>query len=768
MVFSTQFALSLELASILPTVGRAANKAADALMRRARDLHHSGSDIVVEEDLANVFGRCRISLTLTSSFKTVVTNSTSNVPLLEQITLQGGPGPTVIRAFQESPYFAMVVQLSLLAWTFDSNYLATAITDALRNRLEGAPISSVLQSSPDRQGILKVLMACELQTSAFNWNMILNAVSRTLGYTPDKAPLDFPCFVLQALLDMFPMVQTLPSDRLVHIQIPVGENLKSGISTLVVWAHHVLDLTVLVRSREITGQPPKLIRFGNSDSEQVLVEEVGADHEASIILLDSRREHLLTVKPDPDVENDGLIGTVRRTPARGWGNALLFDSLGHLHFLRTRSQAVAKDLQIITSAFAFIVAKHLIRDDTDRHRDEDMPQAGAEMIYKVDEKRLLQASRFLFDNPHISQGAINSLVAQYSYKALHDSDSLPRPPAIEAVSRAHVPAENREWTIKDGWSQILNQAIQLSIFLLALAHVVNPEDCEDLRFAGFAFGSMCEHPLAQQLEEWNGKDALRIQDNAWLQAMAIPLLGHRTHVWNLQWDRICLISDRGWSAWISTLGDLDPSFVSVGSVRVGRGSPCRNGVWKAGILDSQPGNSYHFNISTDVERAQSCGQATSLRCAEKVTMESPYCGEGDDVFLVSARLRLHDAIPNQKPVHGVGYKALQKYLWWAQLSKACSHGGQMRKDIKLDVDCATIKGFGYYLHDTDERIQIYLTAHSVGARWLALAMVPWISVNMEEEEELVSRHILLRVNNCCFQCVIDQAAAQPGKWFIIL
>lgn len=433
MVFSTQFALSLELARILPTVGRATNQAADAIMRRARDLRHSGSDIVVEEDLANTFGRCRISLTLTSSSKTVVTNSTSNVPLLERITLQGGPGPTVIRAFQETPYFAMVVQLSLLVWTFDSNYLATAITDALRNRLEGAPTSSVLQSSPDRQGILKVLMACESQTSAFNWNMMLNAVSTTLGYIPDKAPLDFPSFVLQALLDMFPMVQTLPSDRLIHVQIPVGENLASGISTLVVWAHHVLDLTVLVRSRGTTGQPPKIIRFGNSDSEQVLVEEVAADHEASIVLLDSRRENLLMVKPDPDLENDGLIGTVRRTPARGWGNALLFDSLGHLHFFRTRSQAVVEDLQIVTSAFAFIIAKHLVRDDTDRPRDEGMAQVGAEMIYKVDEQRLLQASRFLFDNPHISQGAINKLVAQYSYKALHDSDSLPRPQAIEAV-----------------------------------------------------------------------------------------------------------------------------------------------------------------------------------------------------------------------------------------------------------------------------------------------------------------------------------------------
>ena len=433
MVFSTQFALSLELARLLPAVGRATNQAADALMRRARDLRHSGSDIVVEEDLANIFGRCRISLALTSSFKTVVTKSTSNVPLLERITLQGGPGPTVIRAFQEKSYFAMVVQLSLLVWTFNSNYLSTAITDALRNRLEGAPTSSVLPSSPDRQGILNVLTACESQTSAFNWNMMLNAVSTTLGYKPDQAPLDFPRFVLQALLDMLPMVQTLPIDRLIHIEIPVGENLESGISALVVWAHHVLDLTVLVRSRGIAGHPPEFIRFGNSDSEQILIEEVAADHDASIILLDSRREKLLVIKPDPDVENDGLIGTVRRTPARGWGNALLLDWLGHLHFFRTRSQAVAEDLQIVTSAIAFIIAKNLVRDDTDRYGDEDTAEGGKELIFKVDEQRLLQASRFLFDNPHISQGATNSIVAQYSFKDFNDSDSLPRPQAIDAV-----------------------------------------------------------------------------------------------------------------------------------------------------------------------------------------------------------------------------------------------------------------------------------------------------------------------------------------------
>ena len=718
---------------------------------------------MVEEDLANVFGRCRISLTLSSTFRTVITKSTSNVPLIERITLQGGPGPTVIRALQESPYFAMVVQLSLLVWTFHTNYLATAIAEALRNRLEGAPTSSVLQSSPDRGGILKVLDACESQTSAFNWNMMLDAVSRTLGYNPVKAPLDFPPFVLQGLLDMLPMVQTLPNDRMLHIQIPVGENLESGISTLVVWAHHNLDLTVIVRPRAIDGNLPKVIQFGNSDSEQVLIEEIAADHEASIVILDSRRENLLTVRPDPDAEGDALIGSVRRTLARGWGTALLLDDLGHLQILRAQSQAVIEELQIVSSAFAFIVAKHLIRDDTDRYDEQDMAKKEKEIAHKVDEQRLLLASKFLFDNPRISKGAIDNFTALYSLQAL--DEELPRPPALEATLRKNVPKEKYENVVRDEWNQVTYHARQLGVFLIALAHVVNLEDCEDLMFAGFAFGSMHEHPLAQQLEDWNGQNTLRIRDNAWLQALAIPLLGHRHHVWNFEWDKVCLLSDRGWSAWIATFGDLDPAFISAGSVRLGRGSPCRDGVWKSSIRDI---HSDFLDFKTDPQRAESCGQSTSLRCPEKITMDSPYCGEGGDCFLVSARFRIHNAIPNQKPLHRVGYKALQKYLWWAQLSKACSHGSQMRKDIKLGIDCATIKGFGNYLEDTEERILIYLTAHSVGARWLALATIQRISVGMYEVEALGSRQMLLRVTDCCFQCAIDQAAAQPGKWFIIL
>lgn len=118
--------------------------------------------------------------------------------------------------------------------------------------------------------------------------------------------------------------------------------------------------------------------------------------------------------------------------------------------------------------------------------------------------------------------------------------------------------------IQDEWNQICGHARRLGILIIALAHITDLSECEDLMFAGVAFGEMSDHPLAQILKDWNGRDTLRIFDDAWLQAMAVPLLGPCNRVWGLPWSKVCLISDRGWSAWISTLGDLDLAYTDAG------------------------------------------------------------------------------------------------------------------------------------------------------------------------------------------------------------
>ena len=216
---------------------------------------------------------------------------------------------------------------------------------------------------------------------------------------------------------------------------------------------------------------------------------------------------------------------------------------------------------------------------------------------------------------------------------------------------------------------------------------------------------------------------------------------------------------------------MESGYTTAGSVRLGRGSPCRNSIWKVGIWDAACGIPFDDRCYTpnsrQIQKAESSGQSTSLRCSEKVTFDSPYCGEGDDVFLVCTRLRY--LLRNESPITRLGYKKLEICLWRAEISKHCFHGSRMKEDIKLAVGCATVTGFGLFLEGTDERIIIFQTAHSRGARWLALATVPYAFVmgNVEDERP-GSRKILLRANKYCFQYAIDQVASQTGKWFIIL
>ena len=768
MAFANQYTLTLELARLLPSSGFAAHEPADTIINVARDLRYSGSDLVVERDLASVFGRCRISEALSSSFRTVLAHSSSSIPLIEDITLHRGPGPTVLRAFQELPYFSTIVQLSLLVWTFNVNYSAAALAESLRRRALGAPPSSVLQMSPDESGILGVLKACESQTSFFNWNMLLDAVSTTLDYEAEGAPKDFPQFVLQGLLDIFPMVQTLPKDRIIHIQIPVGEKLESGIPALIVWAHHVLDLTVLVQTHGSRSQSPRNIRFRNSESEKVFIEEVSPEYDSSITLLDSQKKYLFEIQPAPGSEF-GLIGTSRRIPARGWGNALLKDSMSNFKVFNAPSEAVIEDLQIVTCAFAFIIAKHLVKNESSGNTDEDMTKMRIPIDIKVDQHCLLQAARFLFNNVNLSRGEIDIYVGQYSSRPL--GSDLPRPPALERLTRIHddLPTKVREIAIKDEWDMICGHARTIAVLILALAHVVGLEDCGDLMLYRHSFDYEFEYPLTEELQEWGGMDSLRVTDDDWLQAIAIPLLGDQNRIWIQPWGpwkNVCLVSDRGWSAWISTLANSDPAYTNASSIHLGRGSPCRNGIWRTGTWDTG-GQSCYFD--TDPERAESCGQVASLRSAHRVTLETPYCEVGEDAFLVCARFRLLLDPPKRSSVQRCGYKELQRCLWWAQISERCSHGSLSHDSITLSVGCATLAGFGNRIDGPDERILIFLTAHNVGARWLTLATLP--QVHGVGGGSLIypgARQFLIRRDNCCFQCVIDQATARPGKWFVIL
>jgi hypothetical protein len=250
MPWSNQFSLSLELAKALPLAGIATVGAGSALIRLARDLRASGSDIVIEEDLAAIFRQNRIDPNFEEQFRKDVVAAT-NLSMLEHllpISLQSGPGPTVRRALKDPAYMPLVVQMSLLCAVHDVESLSEGLAEALRLRAVDSThdFESAIASSSALRGTLQ---ACADQTTGFNWTVLTQEVEAALhvprwvadqGDGGDIAHLYSALTVpiLQACLDMLATVQRLYKDSILKIDSC------HGCVTLVVWAHYVLGLTV--------------------------------------------------------------------------------------------------------------------------------------------------------------------------------------------------------------------------------------------------------------------------------------------------------------------------------------------------------------------------------------------------------------------------------------------------------------------------------------------------------------------------------------------
>lgn len=766
MPFSSQFNLSLELTRLLP-LASVADSATQTLIRFARDLRNSGSDVVVEEDLVEIFGRCRISSELGSSFRTVIKESVSNKPLWEGIMLQAGPGPTLSRAFREPTYFSMVVQLSLLTWCYEPDQLATAMTEVMANRLEGAPMNSN-PGIPSRDGIFGVLKACERQTSAFNWNMMLYAVANSLDYPVDHVRGHLSTTILQGALDMFAMIQTLPEDRVVYIRMPMQYSEDdSGVCSLVVWTHNVLGLSVLVKqNRRSEWGSNKDVRFERAGSDQVIIEEVDPDVEPAISLLDPLNEDLLTIRPNPEAANQ-LIGSIQRVHARGWGTALISKCMTNLGYDDSKQKMALRELQLDCCAFALIISTHLCRDDAGRlnvepksYQSESFSDHTSGIYCYTDPRKIIVVANLLFDNPHINERDVKPYLIAYSSKALNSSD-LSIPITLEAASESHKFSHTQTAA---HWNILSHCFRGLGVYLIAFGHILNLQDCESMTFCGAASEKLNQHHLIEQLEEWDGVNNLYIRDDAWMQAIAVPLIGQAQNIWSMQWDRFCLVSDRGWSIWIPTFGDTDPAYVSAGDVIIGRGSPCRNGVWKCGVWDMQQGVRTGRQFTIAPELAEKSGQRASLRCAEKVSFEKALCGEGNDFFLISARFKRHCRLPEIDKILRFGYRELHTSLWWTQLTSSCNHKAQKNSEIDLPVGCVTLGGFGYRTPEVGPSIFICLTSGDSGARWLALATFPWFRAR----GNLRPRRILLRREDCCFRCALNQAALNPTPSVLVL
>ena len=150
MAFQTGFTVSLELTKRIPAL--VTSSATQTVLDRLRNFRNSGSDILVEEDLALTFGQVKICRDLESRFRLILRDKLPENPPLgpggvitaeplyrgSELGLDCQGSETLRRALGKDgdSYLSAVIQLSFLSWMHDREYLATALDEALSKRIQ--------------------------------------------------------------------------------------------------------------------------------------------------------------------------------------------------------------------------------------------------------------------------------------------------------------------------------------------------------------------------------------------------------------------------------------------------------------------------------------------------------------------------------------------------------------------------------------------------------------------------------------------------------
>ena len=580
--------------------------------------------------------------------------------------------------------------------------------------MEGAP-ADLLRATPSQQRILGVVVACEEQTAAFNWGRLLLAVASMLGLPPPKAYTGLSPTVLRAVLDMFPIVLSLPEHRLIHIEDD------QGTCSLCVWAHHVLGLTVLVKLPGGTE-----VTLGH-ETEQVVID--CSSDQAIVSLLDSEKgDILITIEPD----GEGFpINAIYKIPAKGYGRFILLNE--------SPNKSIAEEMMLVTVAFAIVTSQHLVAG-----HDYEPPDSSTLSRIRTSENSIVEAAQLLFDDNKIDKEKVDPYVFAYgSGQPLNDT--LEAPASVVAFRRSN---RDRQGILT--WSALLSTCRTLSVAILAFAYLRHRDSCGILPLG--SLNSLRRHRLVSRLHKWDGKSDMVVIDDTWISVMWLLTTAHEHDQYH---EMTCLLSDHGWSVFLSTFGEADPAYVHPGYVSAVPGVPCRNGIRKRGIVDG-PCNA---GCNMPWETVETAGESSTLRCVNKIEKSRTLLGERRDTFAVS--IRLTPSITNN--MNGSkerdrlsGFREFHMRLWTVQKARPCQHANQLSQTLQLSPGTVTVRGYDEGLA-TGTKVVAFLTAHNRTARWRAV-----IGARSSD------RRALIRGDDCCFACVLDQAALEPGSWAVIL
>lgn len=162
----------------------------------------------------------------------------------------------------------------------------------------------------------------------------------------------------------------------------------------------------------------------------------------------------------------------------------------------------------------------------------------------------MEAANTLFEDRRVNHTRIDEYVALYSSTSLQ---SIDQPPRTILTILNELKSSNEDST----WSQLNLTAVHISILILACAHISNKDACGDFPISE-NITTVGQSSLYRAVAAWNGNMPIGSHATTAFKIMALVVL--REPLPTAQEGIICLLSSRGWSMFLTTFGDADPSF----------------------------------------------------------------------------------------------------------------------------------------------------------------------------------------------------------------
>lgn len=144
----------------------------------------------------------------------------------------------------------------------------------------------------------------------------------------------------------------------------------------------------------------------------------------------------------------------------------------------------------------------------------------------------------------------------------------------------------------------------------------------------------------------------------------------------------------------------------------------------------------------------------------------PMIGQDPDSFLVSLAISAYHDNSARFRSRYTGFRELDAALWGTKQTSPCDHPKSIRKPSKLPTNCIATSGENTRCQHIEERVIVCLTAGNPAARWRAL--VSLASRRDAARENGNQEPTMVRKEDCCYNCAVDQCLQLQGKWFLIL